>query len=162
VEKFQEPEQKEQGSANDAAVGAVTRSDADAAAPRAQIYEVQDGDRNSNAMYQGGDRSQGKAPGHINMYEQRLKGINKQIAENRAFNQENAAREIELQRHQDQEALSYDDEHDDDAGNSGPYRNDGGDPDESADMDQAITERNQQTQRDRLGDYARDQDASQA
>ena len=33
----------------------------DEAPPRAQVYEMQDnGDRNSNAMYQGGDQSQGK------------------------------------------------------------------------------------------------------
>ena len=37
----------------------------DEAPPRAQIYEAQDGaDRNSNAMYMGGDRSQTKAQGN--------------------------------------------------------------------------------------------------
>ena len=47
--------------------------------------------------------------------------------------------------------------------NSDQYRNDGGDHDESADMDMPVTERNQQSQRnqDRLGDYGREQDASQ-
>ena len=36
----------------------------DEAPPRAQIYEAQDGaDRNSNAMYMGGDQSQTKAQG---------------------------------------------------------------------------------------------------
>ena len=52
----------------------------DEAPPRAQIYEVQDvADRNSNAMYLGGDRSQGKPQMNSNndMIEQRLKNINK-------------------------------------------------------------------------------------
>lgn len=59
--------------------------------PRAQIYEVQDGERNSNAMYQGGDRSLGKAPGQVNVYEQRLKNINRHIEANRARDHEEEA-----------------------------------------------------------------------
>ena len=61
----------------------------DEAPPRAQIYEAQDGaDRNSNAMYMGGDRSQTKAQGNSNneVIEQRLQNINKQIQANRAQN----------------------------------------------------------------------------
>ena len=131
--------------------------------PRAQIYEVQDGERNSNAMYQGGDRSLGRTPGQLNIAEQRLKNINRHINDNRAFNQQQeAAREREA-RQQEQDALSYDDEEDDHDHDDG-HGHDGGDQDDSADMDMAITERNQQSQRnkDRVGDYARDQDASQA
>lgn len=64
----------------------------DEAPPRAQIYEAQDGaDRNSNAMYMGGDRSQTKAQGsqgnpNNEVIEQRLQNINKQIQANRAQN----------------------------------------------------------------------------
>lgn len=77
----------------------------DEAPPRAQVYEAQDGaDRNSNAMYMGGDQSQGKPQvGQNNeMIEQRLKNINKQIEANRAQNDDDdiqvpPGRQIQLQ-----------------------------------------------------------------
>lgn len=116
------------------------------APPRAQIYEAQDGERNSNAMqYMGGDRSLGQGQRQDNVKEQRLKGINAHIQQNRALDQrEKAARG---QQHYDNE---------DDA-DSDQYRNDGGDQDESDDMDMGpVTERNQHSQR-----YPRGQDDSQ-
>lgn len=63
------------------------------APPRANIYEAQDGDRNSNAMYLGGDRSLGKPQGQVNVNEQRLKNINAQIEANRALNQRELAQD---------------------------------------------------------------------
>lgn len=141
------------------------------APPRAEIYAVQDGERNSNAMYMGGDRSLGKPQGPVNVYEQRLKNINKSIEKNRALNQEEEVRarqtRPELQtrtqelqtRHQQNQQQSYDDEDEMYEDNSDQYRNDGGDHDESADMDMPVTERNQQSQRNQDRDYGREQDA---
>lgn len=140
--------------------------------PRAQIYEAQDGgDRNSNAMYMGGDRSQGRAQpqSHNDIVEQRLMNINKQIEANRQQsnrdhypNNGNQAPGRQLQLHHDDQQHSYGDEDNyrGDA-NSEQYRNDGRDQgdDDSDGMDNMpVTERNQHTNRNmrRMGGYNRD------
>lgn len=127
------------------------------APPRAEVYQVQDGPGgNSNAMqYQGGDRNRQQQQPPVNVREQRLTNIKSQMEANRAIDAREAARQGP------QQQRSYDDEEEYGAeGSHDQYRNDGGDQDESADLDMPVTERNARSQRnqDRLGQYARGQD----